>query len=81
MKEKWICEVPSGGIKRGKVDEANAALISAAPDLLTALEALGNWLAYGLAKPDGEKPTADDLKRAEELGAQAAAAVRKAKGA
>jgi hypothetical protein len=34
---KCVAEIPSGGIRHGKVDEANAHQIAAAPELLAAL--------------------------------------------
>lgn len=45
LKEKIICEVPSYGILRGKVDDANARLIAAAPDLLAACKMAAGIIA------------------------------------
>jgi hypothetical protein len=38
LKDKSVAELPQGGVRHGKVDEANAHLISAAPELLAALK-------------------------------------------
>ena len=75
-----VVGVVDGNKTSQETTEANARLIAAAPELLEALEALGDWLAHGLAKPEGAKPTAADMQRCEELGRQARAAVDKAKG-
>jgi hypothetical protein len=49
-------------------------------DLVDALQELGDWLAYGLEKPDGAKPTAEDLRRCQQVAEKARAALDKAKG-
>ncbi len=38
MTDKYVAECPMGNVYHAKVDTANAVLISAAPDLLAALE-------------------------------------------
>lgn len=52
LKEKWVCECPSGGIIHGKVDAANAALIAAAPDLYEALIKCQRHLAVNAVTQD-----------------------------
>lgn len=59
-KHKQICEVPAYGVVHGKVDEANARLIAAAPELL---EALVNLLAVHECE-GGTKYHAGDIARA-----------------
>lgn len=44
LKEKDVAECPRGYILHGKVDEANARLIAAAPDLLHACK---TWVKLG----------------------------------
>jgi hypothetical protein len=46
-------------------------------ELAEALREMGDWLAYGLDKPDGAEPTAADYKRAEEVAAKGRAALAK----
>lgn len=46
-------------------------------ELTTALRDLGDWLAYGLEKPDGAEPTDEEVRRCEEVGERAGAAVAK----
>jgi hypothetical protein len=58
----------------------NKPIIKAAPDLLVALEELMGWLAYGLEKPDGAEPTAEDVERCERVTAQARRAIDRARG-
>lgn len=50
LKEKFVAELPCGGVRHGKVDEANALLIAAAPDLLAALK---HEQMCGLCHEDG----------------------------
>jgi len=63
--------------KKAAINPANAQLIAAAPDLLEALREMGDCLAYGLDKPDGSEPTAEDLARAESVAAKGRAAIDK----
>lgn len=49
--------------------------------LVAALQELGDWLAYGLEKPDGAMPTEDDNRRCAKVAAKARFALDKAKGA
>ncbi len=58
----------------------NAALIAAAPDLYSALKSMAEFWAYGMAKPEGAEPSADDNKRVEELAAAATKAIAKVEG-
>jgi hypothetical protein len=46
-------------------------------ELAAALREMGDWLAYGLDKPDGAEPTAADYKRAQEVAANGRAALSK----
>lgn len=62
------------------IAEAEARLISAAPDLLAAVKAMASFWAYGLNKPKGAKPNPADLKEVERLATMAADAVAKAEG-
>lgn len=48
--------------------------------LIAALQELGDWLAYGLEKPDGAIPTEDDERRCREVASKARYALAKAKG-
>ena len=57
-----------------------ARLFAAAPDLLEALQEMGDWLAYGLNKPDGEDPTDADFERAKRVATKGRAAINKALG-
>lgn len=57
-----------------------AWLLERVDDLLEALQELGDWLAYGLDKPDGAKPTADDMRRCREVAEKARKAIEKATG-
>jgi hypothetical protein len=66
-------DVPTNGVAaiqtKGRRDgdqrpKADAALVS---ELTTALEDIGDWLAYGLAMPDGAEPTAEDIRRCQEV--------------
>lgn len=65
---------------REDMQEANARLIAAAPELLEALVDLGDWLAYGLNKAEGAEPTAEDHATCDRVAAKARAAINKATG-
>lgn len=58
--------------------EANAHLISAAPDLFDALRDMSEWWAYAMAKPLGAQPNAEDHKKVEQLAVKAINALHKA---
>lgn len=51
--------------------QANARLFFASRELFIALRDISEWWAYAMAKPDGAKPGADDLKKVEQLALQA----------
>lgn len=66
------------GFVSGWVRPEVSKLVKAAPELLEALVEMGDWLAYGLSKPDGTEPTDGDLERCERIAAKARAAIAKA---
>jgi len=71
----FICTVDA---PVGPLHEANANMLSAAPDLFDALRAMVEWWAYAMAKPAGAQPDADDHKKVEQLAVQAINALHKA---
>jgi hypothetical protein len=77
---KWIatCPMPPFGTELHDVDEANAALIAAAPELLEALE---ECLAWFELDPQRNRPImAQDTEVGFRMIQQAGAAIAKAKG-
>lgn len=54
-----------------------ADAINLVEELTEALADLGNWLAYGLEKPDGEAVTVSDMDRCEEVSSKAGEMVAK----
>lgn len=59
------------------IDAAAKTIVDQRDELAEALREMGDWLAYGLDKPNGARPTAADLQRAQEVAAKGAAALAK----
>lgn len=67
-------------IKNAREDAAisrGADAIKLIEELTGALEDLGNWLAYGIEKPDGAEVTAEDERHCSEVAEKAGEAVAK----